>query len=52
MTDTAERGQASLWPVHACDIYEVKDNKIKEGRAYLDTGAIMSQLGLTEQMQG
>jgi predicted ester cyclase len=38
--------------VHACDIYEVKDNKIKEGRAYLDTGAIMSQLGLTEQLQG
>lgn len=38
--------------VHACDVYEVKDNKIKEGRAYLDTGAIMSQLGLTEQLQG
>ncbi|MEV7686447.1 ester cyclase [Streptomyces bungoensis] len=36
--------------VHACDIYEVKDNKIKEARAYLDTGAIMAQLGLTERM--
>lgn len=38
--------------VHACDIYEVEDNKIKRGRAYLDTGAIMSQLGLTEQLRG
>ncbi|MER6629145.1 ester cyclase [Streptomyces sp. NPDC000987] len=37
--------------VHGCDIYEVKDGKIKEGRAYLDTGAIMSQLGLTKQFQ-
>ncbi|MFE1574655.1 ester cyclase [Streptomyces fradiae] len=37
--------------VHACDIYEVKDGKIQQGRAYLDTGAIMSQLGLTEQLQ-
>ncbi|KUN85567.1 hypothetical protein AQJ66_13775 [Streptomyces bungoensis] len=35
--------------VHACDIYEVKDNKIQEARAYLDTGAIMAQLGLTER---
>ncbi|MFR0355159.1 ester cyclase [Streptomyces sediminimaris] len=38
--------------VHACDIYEVHDGKIQEGRAYLDTGAIMSQLGLTEQSRG
>ncbi|ATW51107.1 ester cyclase [Streptomyces peucetius] len=38
--------------VHACDIYEVRDGKIQEGRTYLDTGAIMSQLGLTEQLQG
>ncbi|MDX3241820.1 ester cyclase [Streptomyces sp. ME18-1-4] len=38
--------------VHACDIYEVENNKIKEGRVYLDTGAIMSQLGLTEQLRG
>ncbi|MFD6225870.1 ester cyclase [Streptomyces sp. NPDC060232] len=38
--------------VHACDIYEVKDGKIQEGRVYLDTGAIMSQLGLTKQLQG
>ncbi|MGW2746781.1 ester cyclase [Streptomyces sp. NPDC001450] len=36
--------------VHACDIYEVKDNKIQEARAYLDTGAIMAQLGLTERL--
>lgn len=35
--------------VHGCDIYEVKDNKIQEARAYLDTGAIMAQLGLTER---
>lgn len=38
--------------VHACDIYEVRDGKIQEGRTYLDTGAITSQLGLTEQLQG
>ncbi|MFF0807286.1 ester cyclase [Streptomyces albogriseolus] len=38
--------------VHACDIYKVKDGKIQEGRAYLGTGAIMSQLGLTEQLRG
>lgn len=38
--------------MHACDIYEVRDGKIQEGRTYLDTGAIMSQLGLTEQLQG
>ncbi|MFC9292431.1 ester cyclase [Streptomyces sp. NPDC057052] len=38
--------------VHACDIYEVEDDKIKRGRAYLDTGAIMSQLGLTERLRG
>ncbi|MGW0753256.1 ester cyclase [Streptomyces sp. NPDC002587] len=36
--------------VHACDIYELKDGRIREGRAYLDSGAIMSQLGLTEQL--
>lgn len=36
--------------VHACDIYEIRDGRIQEGRAYLDTGAIMSQLGLTERM--
>lgn len=38
--------------VHACDIYEVKDGKIQKGRVYMDTGAIMSQLGLAEQLQG
>ncbi|WP_284578463.1 ester cyclase [Streptomyces sp. 2P-4] len=37
--------------LHACDIYELKDGKIQEGRAYLDTGAIMNQLGLTEQLR-
>ncbi|MEU5716478.1 ester cyclase [Streptomyces sp. NPDC020403] len=37
--------------VHACDVYKVKDGKIKEGRVYMDTGAIMSQLGLTRQLQ-
>ncbi|MFE0511687.1 ester cyclase [Streptomyces sp. NPDC058964] len=36
--------------VHACDIYEVKDGKVQEARAYLDTGAILSQLGLTERL--
>ncbi|MFE3601459.1 ester cyclase [Streptomyces sp. NPDC059142] len=38
--------------VHACDVYEVKDGKIHERRTYLDTGAIMNQLGLTEQLRG
>ncbi|MFI1162267.1 ester cyclase [Streptomyces sp. NPDC020801] len=36
--------------VHACDIYEVHDGKVTEARAYLDTGGIMAQLGLTERM--
>lgn len=36
--------------VRACDIYELKDGKIKTARAYLDTGAIMAQLGLTERL--
>ncbi|MEU9393199.1 ester cyclase [Streptomyces sp. NPDC048324] len=36
--------------VHACDIYEIHDGKIHEGRAYLDTGAIMNQLGLTSPL--
>jgi len=35
--------------VHACDIYEIKDGKIQEGRVYLDTGGIMAQLGVTER---
>lgn len=38
--------------VHACDVYKVKDGKIQEGRVYLDTGAIMSQLGLIGQGRG
>ncbi|MFI1534329.1 ester cyclase [Streptomyces anandii] len=36
--------------VRACDIYEVHDDKVTEARTYLDTGAIMAQLGLTERM--
>lgn len=34
--------------LHGVDIYEVKSGKVKEGRAYFDTGSIMSQLGLLE----
>ncbi|MFD8329895.1 ester cyclase [Streptomyces lydicus] len=36
--------------VHACDIYEVRDGKVTAARAYLDTGAIMTQLGLTKRL--
>ncbi|MFJ8197826.1 ester cyclase [Streptomyces sp. NPDC096152] len=36
--------------VHAVDVYEVKNGKVQEARAYLDSGSIMSQLGLTERM--
>lgn len=36
--------------VHACDVYEVKDDKIKTARAYVDTGSIMTQLGLLEKL--
>ncbi|MFF8940931.1 ester cyclase [Streptomyces sp. NPDC014864] len=36
--------------VHGVDVYEVKNGKVQEARAYLDSGSIMSQLGLTERM--
>ncbi|MFJ3333691.1 ester cyclase [Streptomyces sp. NPDC086766] len=36
--------------VHAVDVYEVKNGKVQEARAYLDSGSIMAQLGLTERM--
>lgn len=36
--------------VHVCDIYEVKDGKIHAARVYLDSGAVMAQLGLTERL--
>ncbi|MET7382789.1 ester cyclase [Streptomyces sp. NPDC005526] len=35
--------------VHAVDVYEVKNGKVQEARAYLDSGSIMAQLGLTER---
>ena len=34
--------------VHGVDVYEIEDGKVKEARAYVDTGSIMAQLGLTE----
>lgn len=36
--------------VHACDVYEVQNDKIKTARAYVDTGSIMTQLGLLEKL--
>lgn len=35
--------------VHGVDIYEVRGGKVKEARAYFDSGSIMSQLGLLEE---
>ncbi len=36
--------------VHACEVDEVEDGKIKQARVYLDSGAILTQLGLTERL--
>ena len=32
-----------------CDVYEFRDGKIRSQHAYLDTGSLTAQLGLTEQ---
>lgn len=36
--------------VHACEIDEIKDGKVRSSRVYVDSGAIMAQLGLTERL--
>lgn len=36
--------------VHACEIDEISDSKIRSSRVYVDSGAIMAQLGLTERI--
>ncbi|MFD5465812.1 ester cyclase [Kitasatospora sp. NPDC127059] len=35
--------------VHGCDVYEVENDKIKTARVYVDSGAIMAQLGLLQE---
>jgi steroid delta-isomerase-like uncharacterized protein len=32
--------------LHLCDVLEFSDGKVKQQRSYLDTGAMMAQLGL------
>lgn len=32
-----------------CDVYEVKDGKVRSQRSYFDTGSLMAQLGLAPQ---
>lgn len=36
--------------VHACEVDEVENGKIQKARVYVDSGAIMAQLGLTERL--
>lgn len=36
--------------VHACEIDEIKNGKISSSRVYVDSGAIMAQLGITERV--
>ncbi len=36
--------------VHTCEIDEIKNGKIASSRVYVDSGAIMAQLGLTERL--
>lgn len=36
--------------VHACEIDEIKNGKVMSSRVYVDSGAIMAQLGITERM--
>lgn len=36
--------------VHACEVDEIKDGKITSSRIYVDSGAIMAQLGITEKV--
>lgn len=36
--------------VHVCEIDEIRNDKIASARVYVDSGAIMAQLGITEQV--
>ncbi len=36
--------------VHTCEVDEVENGKIKQARVYVDSGAIMAQLGLTQRL--
>ena len=36
--------------VHVCEIDEIRNDKIASARVYVDSGAVMAQLGLTEQI--
>lgn len=35
--------------LHLCDVYEFRDGKALSQHQYLDTGAMMAQLGLTAE---
>ena len=36
--------------MHLCDIYEIRDGKVQTVRTYIDSGAIMAQLGLAQRL--
>jgi len=36
--------------VHVCEIDEIRNDKIASARVYVDSGAVMAQLGITEQV--
>ena len=36
--------------VHVCEIDEITNGKIASARVYVDSGAVMAQLGITEQV--
>jgi steroid delta-isomerase-like uncharacterized protein len=33
--------------IHLCDVYEIRDGMLEKQHVYLDSGALMAQLGLT-----
>jgi steroid delta-isomerase-like uncharacterized protein len=35
--------------VHVCEVDEIKNDKIASARVYVDSGAVMAQLGITER---
>lgn len=36
--------------LHLCDVYELKNGRVQAVRCYIDSGAIMAQLGLIERI--
>ena len=36
--------------VHVCEVDEIRNDKIASARVYVDSGAIMAQLGITEKV--